>query len=400
MAAAPSSGADPPNGVHGDAGEMAPNSAVDATEVANLLRPTTLPAADPNTHAWHREKARFRAVHSWLFGHKASWWAVQRRQYFHALAPAGDSAKTGAVFNLVNGILGGGMVAVPFVFVKLGWAVAAALIAIAGVAMAYNMNAFVRTGVAAECDSYPSVIYRVLGPRVGKASQVLMLLASVGGTIGQCVIIGDVVVAVGSYFVDPEHVWRRTITVGIFAAIVFPLALRRDLNGLRSASFVAFLAQVSMVVAIFIQGAQRVREVGWASVSATPTNAVDAIASLPIVAYLFACAGSVFPCYVGYVSGLAADKARAARGRAMATPDAADADVDVAKAEAQSTVDVAGVAVAVAGVETEAPAGETPTAVDAAAPADDEAGVGAVVDADVAVGEGVAMVAAPAAAAV
>ena len=120
-------------------------------------------------------------------------------------------------------------------------------------------------------------------------------------------LIGDFVVIVGSEFVAPEQVWRKTVVTGVAAMIIFPLTLRRDLNGLRFASFVSVMFVAFFAVAVYVRGWEIVGERGsWGGSSGTlhalPQSGFAFFESLPVATFAFSCATSVFPVYASMQS--------------------------------------------------------------------------------------------------
>lgn len=99
---------------------------------------------------------------------------------------------------------------------------------------------------------------------MGKKGKLLILftngLFAFGGCIGYCIIIGDtiphVLRAVFSQNDGEVHFWlrRNVIIIMVTIFISFPLSLKRNIEGLSKASFLAVLSMIVIVLTVVIRG--------------------------------------------------------------------------------------------------------------------------------------------------
>lgn len=165
-----------------------------------------------------------------------------------------------AFMNLANSILGAGIITQPVAIKNAG--ILGGLIAYIalGFIVDWTLRLIVINLTLAGKRTYQGTVEHVMG----KKGKLLILftngLFAFGGCIGYCIIIGDtiphVLRAVFSQNDGEVHFWlrRNVIIVLVTIFISFPLSLKRNIEGLSKASFLAVISMIIIVLTVVIRG--------------------------------------------------------------------------------------------------------------------------------------------------
>ena len=117
-------------------------------------------------------KARGQNVHLLLRRSRSGWRMATQ-------TPPATSRQMNIVYgisNLANYIVGAGILGLPFVFSKTGWAAGCFLILLAAFATALSFDFLLRASTASGCYSYDALALRTGGTRLQKVRQITVLL--------------------------------------------------------------------------------------------------------------------------------------------------------------------------------------------------------------------------------
>ena len=212
---------------------------------------------------------------------------------------ASPSARPGssllaATCNLLNTVVGGGILALPFAFKECGLAVGTAYQLIFGAASWYGSYLLLdsvryRPTVA----SYEALAQASLGSKGALAYNIAALINCYGACVSYLIAVGDVVPPL---LAEMGHDMSRSAVLLLLAAcVIFPLCALRDISALQYAS--------GLAIVIYIVFALTLGYLGFTApahttppllVTADPANWITAI---PLCAFAFVHQTSLFPIY-------------------------------------------------------------------------------------------------------
>lgn len=207
----------------------------------------------------------------------------------------------GTIFTVINSIVGGGVVALPFVLKSAGLALGNVLIVLFGIIILASVKIMIATSIYTfgEGRSYDALAQKAFGPRLGKALLEFTIDIYVLGTITGYVNIIGATLAPLINSISPsfclEEKWIQIIVAG---CLLFPLSSLKSMAMFRFTGFAAFLCIMFVMISIIIGGARTIITEGanltnnivWADFS---FNSI--FNALPVVAFAYVFHASFFP---------------------------------------------------------------------------------------------------------
>jgi amino acid permease len=169
----------------------------------------------------------------------------------------------GSTVNIVNSIIGGGVLALPSAFAATGLVLGVVIVFVVGFmsfGTSYMLSSLVRYCKRRAGRSYKALGERAFGLVGGVVIDVCFILFLFGGTVGYVVIIGDLLTP---YFETltgwPEAEANRWLVEAIVIfVVVYPLCLLKRLDALKYTSFVALVCILYLVLVVMVQSLQRI----------------------------------------------------------------------------------------------------------------------------------------------
>eukprot|EP00050_Salpingoeca_kvevrii_P019307 m.84564 g.84564 ORF g.84564 m.84564 type:complete len:653 (-) comp8350_c0_seq1:111-2069(-) len=229
-----------------------------------------------------------------------SWFGRQRQAIMGMIAPAGfDSNRYGALFNLMNSIVGAGILGLASYFSDTGYILGTILMMAQCLLQLYTAGLLTRVARAENADSYGKCAEVILGMRGAIATQFIVSINSLGALIAYVVLVRDFVRSIAAIYYDQADDFpHRLVTNILLGVVVFPLVLKRELNALRLFSFISILFVVLVVIGTVERTSEMLSNSGTGSgVRPFPDNLGNFFAALPVVTFAFNCHTSVLPVY-------------------------------------------------------------------------------------------------------
>lgn len=205
----------------------------------------------------------------------------------------GGATVLSSVINLMNTIIGAGILAMPFAFKSNGILLGLVVIAISGVAASLGLylqgisSLYLPKGSNASFFSVATITY----PSLAVVFDIAIAIKCFGVGVSYIIIIGDLMPQISeSLHLTHEFLLKRQFWVAVAMAVVGPLSFLRKLDSLKYTSVVA-LVSVGYLVLIVV-GHFLVRDT---SAQRGPIKIVEpdslwaALSSLPIVVFAFTC---------------------------------------------------------------------------------------------------------------
>ena len=199
-------------------------------------------------------------------------------------------------FNMVNSIVGSGVIGMPYAMATCGLPAGILLLTLVASITACTMQMIVSCGVKLGALDYEAVMAS-FGPRGRLAVLASMVLLTTGAMISYVVIIGD---TVGTIVAEerPSQGSRAAIIAVFSSTIVLPLCLLRDMAMLSSSSFLSLLAEVLLVLIVAGAAPGSAREQGITESGADDPYAFARMVTLPkglgVISFAFVCQHSCF----------------------------------------------------------------------------------------------------------
>ncbi|OOQ85665.1 Vacuolar amino acid transporter 6 [Penicillium brasilianum] len=212
----------------------------------------------------------------------------------------GEASWASSVINLVNTIIGAGVLAMPLAISHMGIVLGVLVILWSGVTAGFGL--YLQSRCAQYLDRGSASFFalsQLTYPNAAVVFDAAIAIKCFGVGVSYLIIIGDLMPGVVQGFVGGEPVYDflvdRHFWVTAFMLIVIPLSYLRRLDSLKYTSIAALVSMAYLVVLVvyhFIKGdtmAERgpVRVVHWA-------GAVPTLSSLPVIVFAFTCHQNMF----------------------------------------------------------------------------------------------------------
>eukprot|EP01084_Bolivina_argentea_P047649 87823_1 len=156
----------------------------------------------------------------------------------------GESSITGVGFNLLNALVGAGVLATPDAYSKCGIFGGVGLMAFFAVICTYTLNLLIIAGHRMNIVNYEDLGYECYGYFGFFSVSLCMFLLDYGVLLTCLIIIGDCGESIASIWGFNSYVDRQIIILLIAFFIIFPLCLRRDIAHIELFSFFKICALI------------------------------------------------------------------------------------------------------------------------------------------------------------
>ncbi|KAJ5104587.1 Vacuolar amino acid transporter 5 [Penicillium alfredii] len=213
---------------------------------------------------------------------------------------AGQASWASSVINLVNTIIGAGVLAMPLAISHMGIVLGVCVVLWSGLTAGFGL--YLQSRCAQYLDRGSASFFalsQLTYPNAAVVFDAAIAIKCFGVGVSYLIIIGDLMPGVVQGFVggEPPHEFLgdRQFWVTAFMLIVIPLSYLRRLDSLKYTSIAALVSMAYLVVLVvyhFVQGdttADRgpVRVIHWAGPIAT-------LSSLPVIVFAFTCHQNMF----------------------------------------------------------------------------------------------------------
>jgi amino acid permease len=255
------------------------------------------------THQMHpsQYEATGTEPHLSKIARSTSWHVRKLTQVKDLLVPSGpQGGPHDAIFNLVNCIVGAGMLGLPITFVWSGYVLQSAII-VGVVAAMYGTAVLLLDAARATGRSSMEDIAKVsLGRYGGAGVDFLIAMGNFFALIAYCQLLADFSVELLTIITGSDSINRATTLIGITLIFPYPLSLMPNLNSLRFTSFLSVLGMVAFGIFLLVE---ILRVVFSSSLSLGPGivpitfNGGGFLKGLPIVVFACGCHPSLLPIY-------------------------------------------------------------------------------------------------------
>jgi len=165
----------------------------------------------------------------------------------------GTSGVAGASFNLANGIVGSGIVGLPFAVQESGFILGMLSLFTVAYFTDYTVRVLVETGRAVGVTSYEKLCERAFGAKGFYFLTGFQVVNSFGACVSYMVLIAETVPVVFGRWLGPEYGDQTTVTIIACTFILLPLCLYRDMSHLEKWSLLSLVNVVAMVAAVIYE---------------------------------------------------------------------------------------------------------------------------------------------------
>jgi solute carrier family 38 (sodium-coupled neutral amino acid transporter), member 11 len=211
-----------------------------------------------------------------------------------------DSSKksdiNGAVVNLINSIVGAGIVAIPYAVMQCGFFSGIFLLLFLAYAIYESMIILVDCGIKTKTENLEELCLHLFGVRGYYFASVFMFLYSYGSMVAILVVIGDIVPFCVSLLlgIDISLLGRNTVIIVVASCFILPLCLLRDLASLSVASLFSLMALFVLVSFVVVFGQEVVGRDGTFAEVADLTVLNDQLTSgIGTLSFHYVCQHSV-----------------------------------------------------------------------------------------------------------
>lgn len=167
------------------------------------------------------------------------------------VVPSASASMRGTLFNAVNGILGGGVLAIPFALGQDGSLLGPTLIVLVALLGERSMIMLLACVDAVQARVYSDIGRALLGKKGGVVVDVIIMLQNAGLLIGYVVVLGGLLppllAEIPVFHGVPSRAWVMSI---LGALVFFPMTCLPKLDFLRHTSLFALLGVFALVLAI------------------------------------------------------------------------------------------------------------------------------------------------------
>lgn len=222
-------------------------------------------------------------------------------------SPLRKSTWTIATFNLLNTMVGGGTLSIPYVFYKCGWAVGTLLMIIAMIMNNDSLNVLCLLSRTYGCTSYSDVMEKAFGMKGKKISTMLLFFLLVLVIIAFLVLLRDISASVFDYFSPHDHDLsdkQKNMLVTILVFLCYPIMVADQLYNLRLVSYMGTTCVCFLLLILFYKStvtnffsneintssSLRVARMG-------PIDAMDIFTAIPITLISYFCHCNIISVY-------------------------------------------------------------------------------------------------------
>eukprot|EP00602_Paraphysomonas_sp_CaronLab_P000044 CAMPEP_0185027530 /NCGR_PEP_ID=MMETSP1103-20130426/12686_1 /TAXON_ID=36769 /ORGANISM="Paraphysomonas bandaiensis, Strain Caron Lab Isolate" /LENGTH=493 /DNA_ID=CAMNT_0027561579 /DNA_START=35 /DNA_END=1513 /DNA_ORIENTATION=- len=176
----------------------------------------------------------------------------------------GTSGIIGASFNLVNSIIGAGIVALPFAVKECGMVMGITLLVVLAFMIDFSVIVLVECGIKTGKKNLEELSLSLFGVGGYNIAAIIMFCYSYGSIIACMVVIGDTVPSSLRHLTGMNSTFfnRELLMTIAGVVIILPLCLLRNISSLSSASFVSLSAVLLLVIIVAVAGPSEAADQG------------------------------------------------------------------------------------------------------------------------------------------
>jgi amino acid permease len=214
----------------------------------------------------------------------------------NALLPPGSIPASG--FNLCAATLGAGTLGLPYAVDHTGAVVGSIMLVLCGAVTVYTIDLLILTLEKTGLSTYEALSKHLIGPRFEKFIAGLIILFCWGVACAYVVVIGTIIEPLQTIQKLPQGTWGdRLMTFIFWLAFMLPLSLLRDINSLRYASLVGFLATFYLVLAIVIYAASGGNDGTTKNIDVSHKVDLNFWSSICVYSFAYCCQTNAFEIY-------------------------------------------------------------------------------------------------------
>lgn len=165
----------------------------------------------------------------------------------------GHSTVWGASFNLVNSIVGAGIIGIPLAIQQCGFILGILMLSIVAVLIYHSVLMLIECGVKENKFNLEELAEHLYGVKGYYFALLFMFLFAFGGQTAYLVIIGDTVPQVADLLLPGSFLTNRNNAILFFSVlIILPLCLIRDISKLSWSSFLSISCDVIIIFIVLI----------------------------------------------------------------------------------------------------------------------------------------------------
>jgi len=153
--------------------------------------------------------------------------------------------------NLINAIVGAGIVGIPFAIKETGLVAGIVLVILCAALTEKSLRVLIATAKHADCPSYETLFESIFGKMGFYFISVNMLIMAYGGCLSYLTIIKDTLPVLLGVANDDYGMKRAILTISSMA-VILPISMQRDIADLAKTSKISVLFQCSMVIVVII----------------------------------------------------------------------------------------------------------------------------------------------------
>eukprot|EP01065_Artemidia_motanka_P011647 TRINITY_DN16318_c0_g1_i1.p1 TRINITY_DN16318_c0_g1~~TRINITY_DN16318_c0_g1_i1.p1 ORF type:complete len:530 (+),score=138.14 TRINITY_DN16318_c0_g1_i1:91-1680(+) len=202
-----------------------------------------------------------------------------------------------SVFNLLNAILGSGVLGLPYIMRSSGIGLFVFLILIMAVLVDFSLQLLLAAALTTNTRNYPQLGYIALGEKGHRAVCLTIMLQNVGGIISYFTVVKDVVGDVMDLVVSDSSIFdNRNFTAALICIVLaFPIALSPKIGFLGYVGLVSFATFVYfsffVIVKLAVQGSYCDDSCELYGIHPT----LDTFLAVPTMCFSFVCHTTVLP---------------------------------------------------------------------------------------------------------
>ncbi|KJE97807.1 hypothetical protein CAOG_07901 [Capsaspora owczarzaki ATCC 30864] len=213
---------------------------------------------------------------------------------------------SGSIFNLVNTVVGGGLVALPYSYHSSGIVVGGILLVLTYILGVYSLYLLVRCSELAVSKTYMGVAREAFGRPGVIVTQISVVVATFGTMISYLIIIGDMMsplIGRWSGGTNADYcslVADRRFSISIALLVLLPLSLPRSIHSLRFTSVFAVGAISYLLFVVILRSGESISKTdlfvcdgGSCVVLAQLSESL--FRAIPIITFAFTCQMNIFP---------------------------------------------------------------------------------------------------------
>jgi len=171
--------------------------------------------------------------------------------YKDLIVPSGpESSPFDATVNMINCIIGPGMLCLPLAFAWSGYVLSFILLIFLGIVNGFTADLLVKCCVQTKLTTYNELAEKAYGRKMSIFVDLLIVVFGYGSMIAYMVALGDF----GCSFLDAfGYNCNRSLVLYVFSLFtVFPLCMLQSLNAFKFASFVSLFFTITFMVVVVV----------------------------------------------------------------------------------------------------------------------------------------------------